>query len=97
MKLGSPLVPSTSNSSSYPQSGSVSASTSQTALTSGLSSPATSLAEMQQYPGLGDQPDLVDEHFLDRVSQMPLVSGALKGYERARNSNRVVRVRSACL
>ena len=32
------------------------------------------------------------ERFLERVSQFPLVSGAIKAYEGARNSNRVVRV-----
>lgn len=91
MKLGSPHPLSHSNT----QSSSASASTSRTAFSSVVSSPATSLADLQGYPRLSanaDQADgLVDEHFLERVSQMPIVSGAIKGYERARNSNRVVR------
>ena len=80
----------------YPHSGSTS--TSATTLSSEVSSPATSLADLgrtySNHIGI-DEPELVDEHFLERVSHMPLVSGALKGYERARNSHRVVRVRQS--
>lgn len=36
-----------------------------------------------------------DDGFIGRVSQLPLVSGALRVYERGRNSSRVVKVRDA--
>lgn len=37
-------------------------------------------------------PELGDDGFIGRVSQLPYVSGALKVYERGRNSSRVVKV-----
>lgn len=40
----------------------------------------------------GQQPG--DDGFIGRVSQFPLVSGALRVYERGRNSSRVVKVRT---
>ena len=37
--------------------------------------------------------DAEDPRFLERVSQLPIVSGALRAYEGARNSNRAIKVR----
>jgi hypothetical protein len=53
-----------------------------------LYSPMTSLSDLHQLEMDKEQ----QEHFLDRVSQMPLVQGALRAYELGKNSSRVVKV-----
>lgn len=59
-------------------------------------SPWTSSTSLHSYhhehPSLLD-PDNPEARFLDRVSQLPYISGAMRVYEMGRNSSRVVKVR----
>lgn len=57
-----------------------------------VSSPGTPPFERERIDGQSVDPQIGDEGFIGRVSQLPLVSGTLKLYERGRNSSRVVKV-----
>ena len=58
-----------------------------------VSSPGTPPFERERMNGgQSVDPEVGDEGFIGRVSQLPLVSGTLKLYERGRNSSRVVKV-----
>jgi hypothetical protein len=60
-----------------------------TATSTAVASPTTAASLQDAWPKEGG---LVDEHFIDRVSQLPYVGGALRAYETGKNANRVVKV-----